>query len=83
MHRPQSDWDMLAFVHGGDFVITADGQELTWLKGELAEKFEVKTKVLGHDETGDTSAKILDQIVPAVKDAFTYDADFRHAELVV
>ena len=75
--------NILVFVHGDDFVSTACGEDLFWFKNVLASKFEIKSKIVGHDECDDKSVKILNRIVTAVGDGVTYEPDIRHAELVV
>ena len=80
-HHPGRD--ILVFVHGDDFVSTASGEDLVWLKGVLASKFDIKSKIVGHEENDDKSVKILNRIVTAIDEGFTYEPDIRHAELVV
>ena len=38
---------MLCLVHGDDFVCVADASHLAWLKNQLRERFEIKTKMMG------------------------------------
>ena len=38
------------YIHGDDFVSSAEGEELAWMKKELERRYELKTHVLGPDE---------------------------------
>jgi hypothetical protein len=75
--------DIRVFVHGDDFVSTADGKDLLWLKGVLSNKFEIKTTIIGHDDQDEKRVKILNRIITVVENGFDYEPDIRHAELVV
>ena len=36
-----------AMVHGDDFVVVGDRQNVGWFKKQLQERFEIKTKIVG------------------------------------
>ena len=38
---------MLCLVHGDDFVCVAKASDLKWLKDQLSQRFEIKTKTMG------------------------------------
>ena len=56
---------------------------MAWLKKNLENKFEIKTNVIGHGSDDDAEGKILNRIVRATSMGFEYEADPRHAELIV
>merc|ERR1711949_36970 len=39
--------NMIAMVHGDDFIVVGDRGNVAWFKGRLQARFEVKTKVVG------------------------------------
>ena len=39
--------ELLCLVHGDDFVCVGSSSNLVWLKGQLEERFEIKTKLMG------------------------------------
>ena len=57
---------MLVFVHGDNFVSTADGDDLLWFKGVLEQKFELKSKIVGHQAEDEKSVKVLNRVITAV-----------------
>lgn len=83
LHYAPRGTDIDLIVNGDDFVTVGDAQELHWLRGILESKFEISTVVVGH-EPGDTRmAKVRNRVISAVERGFTYEADARHAELIV
>ena len=75
------DLDLIA--HGNDFVTTGDHEDLQWLKGVFETTFEISTTVLGHDKDDSKFAKVLNRIISVEESGYTYEADARHAELLV
>ena len=73
----------MVFVHGDDFVSAAEGGDLVWLKGILETKFEIKSKIMGHEGGDEKHVKILNRIITVKEDGYEYEPDLRHAELVV
>ena len=80
-HHPVRD--VMVFVHGDDFVSTAEGEDLEWFKSILETKFELKSKIIGHDDGDEGSVKILNRIIIVTHEGFEYEPDLRHAELVI
>jgi hypothetical protein len=76
---------ILCLVHGDDFVSVGDDKQLSWLKGELKERFEIKTKLVGSGKSkGEVSeARILNRIIRRTDSGWEYEADQRHADLIV
>ncbi len=50
---------MLCLVHGDDFVCVADADDLKWLKEQLSQRFEIKTKTMGLKEGESKEERIL------------------------
>ena len=60
--------DIMVFVNGDDFVSTADGKDLCWFGKVLSSKFDIKTKIIGHEDNDDKSVRILNRIITVVDD---------------
>ena len=74
---------MLCLVHGDDFVCVGDSTDLKWLKGQLSERFEIKTKLIGLKECGPREERILNRVIRVTKNGWEYEADQRHADLII
>ena len=74
---------MLCLVHGDDFVSGADSSDLTWLKDQLSERFEIKTKLMGLKEGESREERILNRVIRLTKEGWEYEADKRHADLII
>ena len=72
-------------VHGDDFVSVGEHVDLDWMKEKLKERFEVKTKLVGGEATqGEVrEARILNRIIRRTESGWEYEADQRHADLIV
>ena len=86
-YSPQVYWNqsrgLKTLVHGDDFVTVGARHDIHWLSKRLAQRFEIKTHIVG---TGDGEIKehrILGRIIRATSDGWEYEADPRHAELLV
>ena len=84
MYRHPSK-QILCLVHGDDFVSVGESSKLQWLKGKLKERFEIKTKTVGAKEAeGEVrEARILNRIIRRTDEGWEYEADQRHADLIV
>ena len=74
--------DLDIVVHGDDFIVAGDGDDLDWLSQKLSEKLEMVQKPrlrLGYD----CKATILNHCVTYSDSGLTWEADPRHAELAV
>ena len=70
------------YVHGDDYVSIGSPEALTWMHAKLESKYQVKTQLLGpgHEQ----QLKIFNRIVTWHNHrGITYEADPRHAELVI
>lgn len=76
---------LLTVVHGDDYVSSATGCELDWLEAELGKRYAIKTQRLRRPGTGegDCEVKGLNRVVRCTSLGYDFEADPRHAELVV
>ena len=74
-----------AMVHGDDFVSTGTREALQWFRSVLEARFEISTTVIGSNQkAGEVQeAKVLNRIIRMDKDGWHYEADQRHAELII
>ena len=70
-------------VHGDDFTSTAREQDLKWLKSMFNAKFEVTNEFLGPGEGHARQVRILNRVISWTDDGIQYEADQRHAEVVI
>ena len=82
-HLHNRERDLKEVVHGDDFTVTGSKQELTQLAGELGKRFEIKLKIMGPERDQVQEQIILNRIVRWTNEGLQYEADPRHAELVV
>ena len=72
-------------VHGDDFVSTAGPEELKWMNKKLEERFEIKTTMVGRNAADgeQPEAHILNRVIRVTENGREYEADERHADLIV
>ena len=72
-------------VHGDDFCSEGAAKDLQWMKQKLSENFEIKTEVLGPNAgAGEVQElRFLNRIMAWTEHGITWEADPRHAELVI
>ena len=70
-------------VHGDDFTASASDADLAWLEEKFKVKFECKVEILGPGRNQLREVRILNRVVGWCKDGLLYEADQRHAEIVV
>ena len=76
--------DIRAVVHGDDFTILGYESELDWFRECIAKKLDVKMRGrIGPEEKGDKSIRILNRVVEWNESGITYEADQRHAEIIM
>ena len=63
----------------------SSGQEedFSWMEKRLQEKYQIKTKWLGPKEAHEQEIKILNRKVSWTEAGITYEADPRHAKLMI
>jgi hypothetical protein len=75
--------DIQSLVHGDDFVSSADRAAAKWFEGELAKRFEIKTQVVGTGTGEAREGRILNRVIRVTEEGWEYEADQRHADLIV
>ena len=75
--------DLKTLVHGDDFVTTGSRENMAWLKTKLEKRFEIKTTVLGLGNNEVREARLLNRIIGVCEKGWRYEADPRHAELII
>ena len=79
-HREQG---LKALVHGDDFGAVGNRAGIKWFKGKLGERFGIKTTTVGMGPEEEREGRMLNRIVAVSKEGWSYEADQRHAELIV
>ena len=76
---------IVCLVHGDDFVSVGKSLDLKWMKEKLKARFEIKTTTVGMNaENGEVKeARILNRIIRVTDKGWEYEADQRHADLIV
>ena len=80
--------DVWTLVHGDDYCSAGTSTDLDWMESMLADKYQIKTQRIGHGKTIDGKNKsiegqVLNRVVRYTPNGFEFEADLRHAELVV
>lgn len=73
-------------VHGDDFTILALDKDIDWCKEGLEEKYELKLRGVlgpGRDPRDTTEITILNRVVKWGGQGIEYEADPRHAEIII
>ena len=78
------DKQIRVVVHGDDFTILGDPEQLDWFRNKISDKFEVKFRGrLGPGVDDDKSIRILNRVITWTNEGIQYEADQRHAEIIV
>jgi len=75
--------EMMCLVHGDDFVCVSSSANLVWLKSRLSERFEIKTKLMGLKAGESREERILNRVIRVTEEGWEYEADQRHADLII
>ena len=70
-------------VHGDDFVSEGAKEDLKWFDEALPTEFEIKTEILGPDEGEVKELRILNRVIRLEENGLEWEADQRHAELII
>ena len=71
-------------LHGDDFTVLGLEADLDWFRRKISEKFEVKFRGrIGPGISDDKSIRILNRVVTWTDGGIEYEADQRHAEIIV
>ena len=78
------DKNVRVVVHGDDFTLLGSADNLDWFRKEISKRFEVKFRGrLGPGDKDDKSIRILNRVITWSDDGIEYEADQRHAELII
>ena len=84
MHVFHKGRNVRVVIHGDDFTVLGSEVELDWFRECIQDKFEVKFRArLGPEPTDDKSVRLLNRVITWTADGIHYEADQRHAELVI
>ena len=68
-------------VHGDDFIIEGEEEDLWWVHDELKQKYIVKMRgILGPEDSDAKEVVVLNRVLSWEGGTFKYEADPRHAE---
>ena len=70
-------------VHGDDFVSEWPNSELLWFDQALGENFQIKTEILGPDAGETRELRVFNRVIRWEDQGVSWEADPRHAELIV
>ena len=54
-----------------------------WMKGMMEKRFEIKTKIIGKEPQESQEERILNRIIRVAPYGWEYEADQRHADIIV
>ncbi len=73
-----------AVVHGDDFTVLGFEEELNWFREKMEARYEVKFRGrLGPGKEDDKAIRILNRVVEWTEEGIRYEADQRHAEIIL
>ena len=76
--------DLRLVVHGDDFTQIGRKEQLDWFRTHIRNRLEVTFRArLGPSEEEDKAVRILNRIVEWADDGIKYEADQRHAEILI
>ena len=76
--------DIRLVVHGDDFTVLGNEVELDWFRERISSRFEVKFRArLGPQDKDEKSVRLLNRVIEWTDNGIRYEADQRHAELVL
>ena len=71
-------------VHGDDFTVLGADADLDWFRTMISNRYEVKFRArLGPDDNDDKAVRILNRLVAWTNRGIVYEADQRHAEIII
>ena len=80
-YHPQ--YDLMTLVHGDDFITAGGRAECQWMRRRLERRFEIKSKVIGAGAGESQEERVLNRVIRCTPQGWEYEADQRHAELIV
>ena len=70
-------------VHGDGFLAVADLDQIKWIEEQLKSEYATKAEVLGPEPELSNEIKILNRSIRWCGDKLEYEADSRHAEVII
>ena len=70
-------------VHGDDYISVGMEEDLLWLEMRMKTKYEIRTKLLGPQQHHSQEVKVLNRILTWGQNGISYEADPRHAEIMI
>ena len=71
-------------VHGDDFTNLGTESQLLWLRDRFLERYEIKDSgIMGPGPNDIKSARVLNRLISWLDDRIEYEADPRHAEIIL
>ena len=71
-------------VHGDDFTLLGSTGDLDWFRTQIETRFEVKFRGrIGPEDSDDKSIKLLNRVIEWTPEGIRYEADQRHAEIII
>ena len=70
-------------VHGDDFLVTGRERDLHWLRDRMAQKFEIKTTIIGPASHQEKSLVMLNRTLRWTSHGLEWIPDERHIEQIV
>ena len=78
-----SSRELYVTVHGDDFTITGPTADLKWMEKAMSDKYDIKSEYLGPEAGMESEIKILNRTLTWTKEEICYEADQRHADIVI
>ena len=76
--------DIRAVIYGDDFTLLGSDSALNWFRSSIKVKYEVSIGGrLGPDDGDDKSVRILNRVIEWTDKGISYEADQRHAEIII
>ena len=70
-------------VHGDDFLVVADLEQMRWIEGELMRAYEMTSEILGPEPGLRKKISILNRTIRWTEAAIEYEADGRHDDIII
>ncbi len=70
-------------VHGDDFTLTGNQQQMEWVRDQMKAKYEIKDKIIGPAMRMCKEARILNRTIRWTNEGIEYEPDRRHADLII
>ena len=77
------EWNLQTLVHGDDFVTVGNRLEVKRFQAKLAERFEIKTTVIGDAVHEHKEGRVLNRVIRITSRGWEYEPDQRHSEMII